>query len=180
MSFNVSTLIISIVAFVVSAGLTFYLKDYIQRRSDYGKLKKKLEQIAGKGATVIYSPGTGLGMGPQPFKIVDFDREGVTLKNEVQTIFVPASKLIQLEMIIPSENYEEAKFNRVKQEMESMMDAMFPAMVNKMIPAVKEAIQKEMLDEKGDFSAVIGIRMQKVLEEEGLEIKQIKDKDKKS
>ena len=83
-------------------------------------------------------------------------------------------------MIIPIENYEEAKFNRVKQEMESMMDAMFPAMVNKMIPAVKEAIQKEMLDEKGDFSAVIGIRMQKVLEEEGLEIKQIKDKDKKS
>jgi len=179
MSFDVSTLIISIIVFVVSAGLTFYLKDYIQRRSDYGKLKKKLEQIAGKGAMVIYSPGTGVGMGSQPFKIVDFDREGVTLRNEVQTIFVPASKLIQSEMIIPSDNYEEAKLVKVKKEMEDVMEAMFPAMFQKMLPAIKEWFQEEMVNEKGDFSAIIGIRVQKALQEGGLEIKQVKDKDKK-
>lgn len=178
MSFNVWTLIISIVAFVVSAGLTFYLKDYIQRRSNYGKVKKKLEQIAGKGAMVIYSPGTGVGMGPQPFKIAEFDREGVTLRNEIQSIFVPASKLIQSEWIVPSEKYEEAKLARVKQEMEGMMDAMFPAMFKKMMPAMKQALQEEMIDEKGGFAAVIGIRVQKALQEEGFEIKEIEGREK--
>ena len=174
MSFDVPTLIISILAFVVSAGLTFYLKDYFQKRSDYGKLKKKLEQIAGKGAMVIYSPGTGMGMGPQPFKIVDFDREGVTIRNEVQTVFLPASKLIQSEMIIPGDNYEEAKFAKLKKEMEDMMDAMVPALFQKMMPAIKEALQKEMANEQGDFSAIIGIRVQKALQDEGFEIKQTK------
>ena len=178
MNFNVWTLIISIVVFVVSAGLTFYLKDYIQRRSDYGKLKKKLEQIAGKGAMVIYSPGTGVGMGPQLFKLVDFDREGVTLRNEVQSIFVPTSKLIQSEIVIPSEDYEKAKLARVKQEMEGLMDAMFPAMFAKMMTAMKKAIQEEMIEEKGEFAAIIGIRVQKALQEEGFEIKEIKGRDK--
>ena len=177
MSFDVETLVISIIAFVVSAGLTFYLKDYIQRRSDYEKLKKKLEQIAGKGATVIYSPGTGVGMGPQPFKIVDFDRQGVTLQNEVQTIFVPSSKLIQSEIIIPSERYEEAKFARVKKEMEDVMDAMFPGMIQKMLPAIKEWLQEEIVKEKGDFSAVIAVRVQKALKDKGFEIKEITGKD---
>lgn len=176
MSIDLSTLVVSIVVFVVSAGLTFYLKDYIQRRSDYGKLKKKLEQIAGKGAMVVYSPGAGLGMGPQLFKIVDFGREGVTLQNEVQSIFVPASKLIQSEMIVPSDRYEEARMNRFRQDMDNMMDAMVPAIAKKVLPTLKEAIQQEMADEKGDFTAVVGIQVQKALESEGLQIKRVKEK----
>lgn len=175
MSVDVPTVVISILASVILSMLTFYLKDHLQRRSDYGKLKKKLEQKAGKGAMVVYSVGSGLGMGSQLYKIEDFDREGVTLRNDVQSIFVPASKLVESEMIIPGENYKEAKLAKGKQEMEDIMDAVFPAMFQKM----KEGIEEAMLSEGGDLSAVIGVKVRKALQEEGLEIKQMTEREEK-
>ena len=175
MSVDVPTVVISILASVVLSMLTFYLKDYLQRRSDYGKLKKKLEQIAGKGAMVVYSVGSGMGMGSQLYKIEDFDREGVTLKNDVQRIFVPASKIVQSEWIIPGEDYEKAKLAKGKQEIENMMDAVFPAMFQKM----KEVIGQEILTEGGDLNAVIGVTVRKSLHEQGLDIKQTKEIEKK-
>jgi hypothetical protein len=178
MSVDVSTVVISILASVILSMLTFYLKDYLQRRSDYQKLKKKLEQVAGKGAMVVYSIGSGIGMGAQLYKIEGFDREGVTLRNEAQTIFVPASKIVQSEWIIPGTDYEKAKAAMLKKEAEGMMDAIFPTMIQKMMPAIKEWLEDEIVNQSGEINAVIGIRIQKALQDEGLEIKQIKGKDK--
>lgn len=179
MTFDLATVVISVLASVVASvtvtGLTFYLKEYLQGRSDYGKVKQKLAEIAGKGAKVVYSVGSGLGMGAQVYRIEDFDREGVTLRNEVQTVFVPASKLVQSDWIIPSEKYEEAKLAIGKQDVSNMLDAMFPAMLERM----KQGIEEAMLSEGGDLSAVIGVKVRKALKEEGLEIKQIRERGKK-
>ena len=175
MEVNIYTLIISIVTVVISTGVTFYVKDYLQKWSDYNKLRKKLEKIAGKHARVLYSPGHGanIGMGPQLFEIIDSDTQGITLRNELQTVFIPATKLIQSEMTLPCDDFENAKVSKMKKEFENMAEAMFPAMFNKMFPALKEAIEFDFLEEEGEFSAVMGFKIQKILKDEGYEIKKI-------
>lgn len=72
MEVNIYTIIISITIAVLTFAVTFYIKDYLQKRSDYNKLRKKLEKFAGKGANVLYSTGsgTGIGMGPKYLKLL--------------------------------------------------------------------------------------------------------------
>jgi len=88
---------------------------------------------------------------------------------------VPAKKLLQAEMVVPCDNYEEAKLIKIKKDMEQFMDSLLPAMFDKMFPALEKAMKdnfiEDILEEKGEVSAVIGVKIQKVLSEEGYEIK---------
>ena len=177
--------LIPAVAFLVSTTaavtVSFYIKDFLQTRSEYNKLRKKLENVAGKRATILYA-GTGFGPGAanQLFKIVDIDGHGITLENELQTVFVPAKKLLQSEMIVPCDNYEEAKLNKIRKDMEQFMEHLMPAMFDKMLPAMKQAVEEQfaedMMRDQGGIAAIIGIKIQKVLTQEGFEIKKLDSK----
>ena len=179
MQVNIYTLIISVVTFVISAAVTFYIKDYLQKRSEYGKLRKKLEKIAGKHASVLYSPGPGasIGIGPQIFKIIDIDQHGITLQNELQTIFIPPAKVIQSEMILPCDDFENAKLSKMKKDFEDIAEAMFPAMFEKMFPAMMDAIKNQVVEEEGEIGFAIGVKIQKILQDEGYQIKKIEGKE---
>ena len=63
----------------------------------------------------------------------------------------------------------------LRKDMEQLMDNLMPAMFDKMFPAMRNAIKDNLLDEmfeeESQISAVIGVKIQKVLEEEGFEIK---------
>lgn len=164
-----------LVSTVVTVAISFYLKDYFQTRAEYSKMRKKLNAIAGKHATVLFAePGGGFEK-LQLYRIENIDGHGITLKNELHTVFVPSRRLLQADMILPCDNYEEARLNKMKRDMERMMDALMPAMFDRLFPALMNAIQDTMLDEftsdTGEFSAVIGLKIQKVLSEEGFEIK---------
>ena len=170
--------IVFLITTVVAVAISFYVKDFLQTKSEYGKLRKKLERVAGKHATILYG-GTGFGPGAatQLFKIEDIDNHGITLKNDLQTIFVPAKKLLQAEMIVPCDNYEQAKMEKIKKDMEQFMDGLMPAMFDKLFPAMTNAIKsnfvEEIMGDEGEVSAVLGIKIQKVLSEEGYEIKKL-------
>ena len=53
MQVNIHTIIISITTAVLTLPVTFYIKDYLQKRSDYNKFRRKLEKFAGKCANVL-------------------------------------------------------------------------------------------------------------------------------
>ena len=52
--------------------------------------------------------------------------------------------------------------------MVQMFDAMMPALFEKMVPAMMEIVQESMIEEKGELSMVIGMKIARVLEEEGI------------
>lgn len=174
--FNV---LVFLVVLVVTVAVTFYLKDFLQKRMEYGALRKKLATISGKGSTIIYLPGNHQLLGPkgQLFKIEDIDNRGVTLKNELETVFVPAAKLVKSEMIIPSDDFDEIRQKLANQEMERMMDGIMDPMFNKMFPAMFDAIEERLVDRlgesEGEFSAAIMFKFTRFLKDEGLEIKKL-------
>ena len=178
MQIDLISALVFLITTVAAVTISFYIKDFLQIKNEYSKLRKKLEKVAGKQATILYA-GTGFGPGAanQLFKIIDIDGHGITLQNELQTVFVPAKKLLQADMIVPCDNYEQAKLDKMKKDMEQFMDSMMPAMFDRLFPALEKAVKDHFLDdiisEKGEVGAIIGVKIQKVLSEEGFEIKKV-------
>jgi hypothetical protein len=166
--------IISIAVGGISVAIAFYIKEFLQKRSDFNKFRKKIERIAGKNATILYS---GTGIGQQMFKIIDIDEHGLVLKDELQTIYVPVSKLINSDVILPVDNYDTAQLEKLKRDMQRFSKALMPAMFEEMFPAMidgfKKLFQDELLDDKSDFSMIIGMKITNLLSEEGYEIRKL-------
>lgn len=163
MNFGYLDLIITISTTVVSVGITFYLKDFLQKRLEYKKLRSKLEAIAGKNATIVYT-GVGANIGGNLYKIIDIDQNGVTLENRVQTIFLPPAKLLLSEMILPADNYKELKEDYEKKELERVSEAMFQPMFDKM----KESFEHDLKADEGELSSTVEIKVIKTLKEQGI------------
>jgi hypothetical protein len=162
---NITALIVGLIALVGTIAITFYVRDYLQKKQEYKQLREKLEKIAGRNAKILYSP---VGVGLQEFKITGIDESGITIENELHTVFIPPNKLLQTEMILPVDKYEKLKHEKLKKDMELTFDAMMPAMLDKMVPAIMATMQESMIEEKGELSMVIGMKIARVLEEEGI------------
>jgi hypothetical protein len=184
MQIDLLPILIFLISLVTTVAITFYLKDYLQSKNEYRKLRKKLEKVAGKNSTIIYATTIGGFGASHLYKIYDIDDNGITLHNDMQTIFVPAKKLLQSEMIVPCEEYEKVKMLKMKKDMEDMMDNFIPAMFDKLFPAILNAMKnnfmEELIEEEGEVNAVIGFKIQKILSEEGYEIKKTRQIAKKS
>lgn len=172
---------LTIITGAISVAVAFYIKEYLQKRSEFKKFRIKIEKIAGKNAVILYS---GTGIGQQVFKIADIDEHGVVLKDELQTIYVPVSKLITSDVVLPVDNYEEAKIQKVAKDMQRFSKEIMPMMFQEMFPplmkAMKDVMAEEFMADEGDFNAVIGIKVRKVLSDEGFEIKKTGNKKLKS
>lgn len=177
---DVLSLVLSIIGASISVATAFYIKDFLERRAEYRKLRRKLEGIAGKNAEVIYIHPSQSGIvGPLLYKIKEINESGVTLENELHSIFVPTSKLLQSEMILPSDHYDTARKKAMKRYFDEVMDAMVEPLIEKLIPVLRDTIVDEMGEVDTEVSAVIGIKIRNVLEESGFEIKRIESKDSK-
>lgn len=148
---------------VVSVAITFYLKDFLQKKSEYKKLKVKLETVAGKNAYIVYT-GAGSSVGSNLYKITDIDEGGVTLKNSLQTIFIPPQLLLHSAMIVPHDDYEELKKAHQAQEIERVAESMFQPLFDKM----KEEIEADLSEGDGELSSRIEVRVVQILEAKGV------------
>ena len=163
MEFDYAKMLFFIFATVGSVAITFYLKDFLQNKSEYKKLKKKLEAVAGRNAYIVYT-GAGSGVGSNLYKITDIDEGGVTLKNSVQTIFIPPQLLLYSAMIVPEENYEELKKEYQAKEIEVVSEAMFQPLFDKM----RESLESDIADDDGELSSRIEVRVIQILEAKGV------------
>jgi hypothetical protein len=153
----------AVVTTVTSVAVTFYLKDFLQKKNEYKKLKRKLEAVAGRNAYIVYT-GAGSNAGSNLYKITDIDEGGITLRNSLQTIFIPPQLLLNSAMIVPEENYEELKKDHQAKEIETVSQLMFEPLFNKMI----EGIETDLNDSDGELSSSIEIRVTQILESKGV------------
>ena len=147
---------IGVVTTVISTGVTFYVKDYLNERAKYQKFKAKFEQIAGKNAQVMI-PQIG------QVKIVDINEQGIVVESQLCKTFIPIDKVFQTEISLPFENYDKlAKELAVKNAREAL-DLMFPLLMNKL----KELLVGEFLDTESKLSAVVAFQIKTQLKKEG-------------
>lgn len=169
-------ILVTIVVGAISVALTFYIKEYLQKRREYKVFKDKINSIAGKNSTVLYCPEGG--KSADLFKIIDIGSRGITFQNELQTIYVPVSKIIKSEMILPCDNYNKARIEKLKREIEENFDILFPALFEKIFPPMIDGFKKyfieEMMEEdETEISGAILFKFQKFLKDEGYDIKKI-------
>ena len=163
MDLDYAKILFVVLTTVLSVAVTFYLKDFLQKKSEYKKLKGKLEAVAGRNAYIVYT-GAGSGVGSNLYKITDIDEGGVTLKNSIQTIFIPPKLLLHSAMIVPEENYDELKKEYQTKELETVSEAMFQPLFEKM----RESIESDINDDAGELSSRIEVRVIQILESKGV------------
>lgn len=156
-------ILFAVITTVTSVAITFYLKDYLQGKKEYKKLKEKLESVAGRNAYIVYT-GAGSNAGSNLYKITDIDEGGITLKNSLQTIFLPPKLLLNSAMIVPDENYEQLKKEHQAKEVEDIASAMFQPMFDKMV----QGIEADITGDDGELSSRIELRVVQVLEAKGV------------
>lgn len=158
----------TVVALVIAAAMSLFVKEWVQRRLEYGRLKKKVEKIAGKGAKVVAYGDL--------YTIESIDFNGMTLKGRIQTVFIPIGKVLETEIVLPVENYKEARAKMLKENLKEMGETFIPYLRDEMMPAmidgVKEYIVKQ-LEPGEELDAIVGLKVRKALEEEGIGIKRL-------
>ena len=149
---------ITIIVGAISVAISFYIKDFLMQKAQYRKLRKKLEKVAGRNANVLYGEN-------EMFKIKDFDEDGVTLENDLKTIFIPIGMLLQNETILPSTNY--SKIMKEKKEEESQekimeMRAVYESSLPSMMSSLKE-YKKNNGDDDDDMQEVMQALMEQMV-----------------
>lgn len=158
-------IIIGVVTAVVATAITFYLKDYLRERAKFNKFKEKLENIAGKNATVII-PNIG------QVKILDISKQGLTVQNELCKTFIPMEKVFQTDIALPAENYSQLLKDTMRKNIEETLDVVFPPLMNKL----KEVFIREFFEDDSEMSAVLAIKVRGELKEQGYQVKELSQK----
>ena len=173
-SIDLTTVAISVIASSFGVAIAFYIKDYLERRGAYKRLKARLEKAAGKNAMVIYeNPQSTVGV-PKAmlYKIESFDEEGVTLKNKFHTVFIPIDAVLNQDIIIPCDNYEDVIHTHEQEEVGRFLNTFMPQVFH----AVTDTLKKEFISEGTELNAVVGVKVVNALREAGIEVKQLPSK----
>lgn len=173
MEFDIGSLITAIIIAALSLPITFYIKEWLQKKSDRKNMREKLERLSGKNAQIVYTLGGELDIGPQLFTITEIMSDGVTIENELHKVFVPMEQFINNEIILPVKNYETVKEKMQLKEFEKSWDLLFPKLIEK----AKQTMVNEMGTEGTEINAVIGIQVKKAIQEAGYEIRQVNETD---
>lgn len=162
MNIDLSTITLTIITSILTVFIAFYLRQHLQEHLDFKKLKVKLESIAGKNAKIVYA-GAG-GTGGTLYKIIEVSKAGLTIKNTAHEVFIPITKVLNMDFILPAENYEELKEESDKKEIEKFSSYMFEPLFEKM----SESIESELTNNSGDLSNSLEARVIYILEEKGV------------
>lgn len=162
MTIDLSNISVAVITSIITVLAAFYLRNHLQEQLDYRKLKNKLESIAGKNAKIVY---TGAGStGGILYKIVEVSKYGLTIKNIAHEVFIPITKVLKMDFILPAENYEELKDESEKKDIEKFSSAMFEPLFEKMA----ESIEGELTKNNGELSNSLEARVIYILEEKGI------------
>lgn len=157
-----TNIFVTVVVSIFTVIATFFVSNFLRERSAYAKLREKLETIAGKNSIIVYG-GSDL-VGDNLFKITDFGKNGITIENVFQKIFIPSSKVLQMEFILPVDDYAERKEAYEKEQVERVSKAMFDPLMTQ----IKETFEKELESPGGDLNNSIKSQVIVILKEEGI------------
>jgi hypothetical protein len=169
-----TSLIVAVASVVVGTPIAFFIKDYLVRWMDFRKFKDKLERIAGVNAEVLYpTVGGSLFAGiTRTFKIVEISKQGLMLRDSLNTIFVPIERILNTEVVLPAENFDSLRKEKMRRDAVEAIDAIFPPLMDKM----KEVFVTELLSPDSDLTAVVGVRVVSELRDAGVDTSKLLDK----
>ena len=55
---TVTTLVIGLITMLGTTVIIFYVKDYLQQKLEYQQIRKKLEEISGRNAKILFCPSS--------------------------------------------------------------------------------------------------------------------------
>ena len=175
MTFTWQQIVIAVASLVGTTAITFFLKDMLQQYIEYRKLKAKLDSVAGRRAVVIYQG--------EKYRIESTDRQGLILRNELQTVFIPIKRALDNILTLPSTEYDQVllrnelrQHEKMKAHMLDSADAMIDQMAPKMIDIMKREMLDALMEDKTELSMAIGFKITKFFEQEGIELKQLEGK----
>lgn len=174
-SLDLTTIVVTVIASSFGVAVAFYVKDYLEGRAAYRRLRSRLERIAGKNATVVYESPQSTQIAPKAtlYRIQEFDADGVVLKNDLHTIFVPIQAVLDEDIILPCENYEDEIHKRGREEMNRLMDILLPEMMKRILLTLKQELSREFGSQGTELNAVIGVQVTKALQESGFEVRKL-------
>ncbi len=168
-----SDLFVATTTIIIGVPITFYIKDYLINRANFKKFKAKLERIAGVNAEVLYQGSNPLPLGGQhPLKIIEIGKQGLVLQDKLSTVFVPIDKVLQTEIVVPADEYDTLRKERMKKDFGDVVDAMIPPLIDKL----KEVIVTEMLKPDTELNAVVGVQIVSQLRAAGVDTSKLTEK----
>ncbi|WP_045857973.1 hypothetical protein [Teredinibacter purpureus] len=162
MAIEFSEIVVPVISSVVTVIFVFYIKGFLSDRSAYSKLRKKLENVAGKNATIVYA-GAG-DIGGTLYKIIEIGKEGITIENPVHKIFLPVSQVLRLPMVLPVDDYKTIKEDYEKEQLEKVSGALFDPLFEKL----EESFEQNVTQPGSEIGASIEVKVINILEEKGL------------
>lgn len=95
-------ILLGILSFLASTIVGLYLNSKYRERKEYSDFLKRLSSIVGLGGRIIYMDDTVYRL----YQVEKIDRQGMVLKGYNKTIFIPISKLMSEDIIVPDINFE--------------------------------------------------------------------------
>jgi hypothetical protein len=104
------------------------------------------------------------------YKIGETTKDGLTLENKFEKIFIPIEEAILTRIILPCENYYSVKLEQQAEDAKKLVQAIMPDMFDQMIenifPKMMNSIYEEFGNDESDFSAVLAVKFQKFVKDE--------------
>lgn len=169
MAVELTSIAVTVATAAVTVVIAFYVKDFLSDRAAYSKLRKKLENVAGKHATIVYA-GAG-DMGGILYKIMDISKEGIVIENTVHKIFLPVAQVLRLPIILPVEDYKTIREKYEKESIEKVTSTLFEPILSKL----EESLEQNITQPDSDISASIEGKVINILEERGMLLKPLKN-----
>lgn len=165
--------IYAVVAIVIGTPITFYFTQYLTQRSQFNQFKRKLDSIAGVNSKILWpgsSAGGSIAQGTKDvYTVREISRGGLVLENDMHKLFVPIQKVLESEIVRPSENIEQLRREEMRKSMTEVIDAMIPPTIEKL----KEVLVKELLTPDTELNAVVGVQILGQLREAGVDTSKI-------
>lgn len=171
-SIDDTTLIAVAISIIIGTPLTFFITEYLEDRSKFKRFKTKLDTVAGVGSKLFWQggpPGAGMHSTTGIYKVVEITREGLVLENELHKIFVPIEKVLETEIVRPSEDYERVHREQMKKDFTQVVDTMMDPMFAKL----KEILVKELLTPDTELNAVVGVQVLGQLKDAGVDTSKV-------
>ena len=108
MEVNLIEVLLGFISFLATTIVGLYLKSIYKNSKEYKSFLVRLNSIVGLGGRILYNDGIDFNL----YQVEKIDKQGMVLKGHSKTIFVPISKLMGNDIIVPDINYE----NIIKEE----------------------------------------------------------------
>ena len=102
MEAHIMEILLGFLSFLATTVIGLYINSVYKQNKEYRDFLERLNSIVGLGGRVIYKDDNVYRL----FQVEKIDRQGMVLKANFKTIFVPISKLMKDEIIVPDINYE--------------------------------------------------------------------------